>query len=58
MPTFGIFSSCEGKCLRSFHATKEAGRESDCESLGYTNEQVDVRYDAFFTFLHFCKRVR
>nr|GMD56112.1 protein ENHANCED DOWNY MILDEW 2 isoform X1 [Ipomoea batatas] len=38
----GEIICCEGKCLRSFHATKEAGRESDCESLGYTNEQVDA----------------
>ncbi|XP_019183409.1 PREDICTED: protein ENHANCED DOWNY MILDEW 2 isoform X1 [Ipomoea nil] len=38
----GEIICCEGNCLRSFHATKEAGRESDCESLGYTHEQVDA----------------
>lgn len=34
--------SCEGRCLRSFHATKEAGIDAVCESLGYTSAQVKV----------------
>ncbi|GLT50941.1 hypothetical protein SLA2020_243960 [Shorea laevis] len=36
----GELLCCEGRCLRSFHATKEA--ESDCESLGFTKEQVEA----------------
>ncbi|CAK8560024.1 unnamed protein product [Lathyrus sativus] len=33
---------CEGRCLRSFHATIEDGRDSLCESLGYTSTQVNA----------------
>ncbi|CAK9133396.1 unnamed protein product [Ilex paraguariensis] len=33
---------CEGRCMRSFHTTKVAGAESFCESLGYTDAQVEV----------------
>ncbi|RDX86204.1 Protein ENHANCED DOWNY MILDEW 2, partial [Mucuna pruriens] len=36
----GEILPCEGRCLRSFHATKEAGRDAFCESLGYTSAQV------------------
>jgi len=28
--------------MRSFHATKEAGRENSCFSLGFTQKEVDV----------------
>ncbi|XP_061362185.1 protein ENHANCED DOWNY MILDEW 2-like [Gastrolobium bilobum] len=38
----GDILPCEGRCLRSFHAAKEDGRESFCESLGYTNTQVNA----------------
>ncbi|MCL7047241.1 hypothetical protein MKW94_015710, partial [Papaver nudicaule] len=31
---------CEGRCLRSFHATVHDGVESDCKSLGYSKSQV------------------
>ncbi|OMP04297.1 Zinc finger, PHD-type [Corchorus olitorius] len=31
-----------GKCMRSFHATEEAGEESSCESLGLTKKQVEA----------------
>ncbi|THG04051.1 hypothetical protein TEA_004724 [Camellia sinensis var. sinensis] len=41
--------SCEGRCTRSFHATVDAGADSLCESLGYTDAQVE----AFQNFL--CK---
>lgn len=34
--------SCEGRCLRSFHATAAAGSDSICESLGLSDEQVEV----------------
>uniref|UniRef100_A0A0E0IDZ9 Zinc finger PHD-type domain-containing protein n=1 Tax=Oryza nivara TaxID=4536 RepID=A0A0E0IDZ9_ORYNI len=34
------FSLCEGKCLRSFHAIRDAGE--DCQTLGYTRRQFDV----------------
>ncbi|KOM58566.1 hypothetical protein LR48_Vigan11g160000 [Vigna angularis] len=36
----GEILPCEGSCLRSFHATKEAGIDAFCESLGYTTAQV------------------
>ncbi|PNX97000.1 ABC transporter C family member 3-like protein, partial [Trifolium pratense] len=38
----GEILPCEGRCLRSFHATIEAGRDSFCDSLGYTITQVNV----------------
>ncbi|KAL6010273.1 hypothetical protein ACLOJK_000704 [Asimina triloba] len=31
-----------GKCLRSFHATEDAGADSSCESLGISKTQVKV----------------
>ncbi|RXH82772.1 hypothetical protein DVH24_003270 [Malus domestica] len=33
---------CEGRCLRSFHATVEAGVGSGCRSLGFMRGAVDV----------------
>ncbi|KAK2405930.1 protein ENHANCED DOWNY MILDEW [Trifolium repens] len=38
----GEILPCEGRCLRSFHATIEAGRDSFCDSLGYTITQVNA----------------
>eukprot|EP00262_Sarcandra_glabra_P020450 TRINITY_DN813_c0_g1_i3.p1 TRINITY_DN813_c0_g1~~TRINITY_DN813_c0_g1_i3.p1 ORF type:complete len:1283 (+),score=283.05 TRINITY_DN813_c0_g1_i3:209-4057(+) len=38
----GDIVCCDGGCLRSFHATKVAGADSDCASLGYTKAQVDA----------------
>ncbi|KAF5478990.1 hypothetical protein F2P56_005506 [Juglans regia] len=39
----GNILSCEGRCIRSFHATKEAGVESKCVSLGFASKkEVDV----------------
>ncbi|XP_073003721.1 protein ENHANCED DOWNY MILDEW 2-like [Typha latifolia] len=38
----GEILCCEGMCMRSFHATRRAGEESDCRSLGYTNSQLEV----------------
>ncbi|XP_017227306.1 protein ENHANCED DOWNY MILDEW 2 isoform X3 [Daucus carota subsp. sativus] len=38
----GDILCCEGKCLRSFHATEEAGLDSDCVSLGFSDEQVEA----------------
>ncbi|XP_066395798.1 protein ENHANCED DOWNY MILDEW 2-like [Miscanthus floridulus] len=32
--------SCEGPCKRSFHPTEKDGRESKCETLGYTSAEV------------------
>ncbi|KAK4398579.1 protein ENHANCED DOWNY MILDEW 2 [Sesamum angolense] len=32
---------CEGKCMRSFHATVEDGEESNCESLGFTDAELE-----------------
>ncbi|KAL6567122.1 hypothetical protein OROMI_015526 [Orobanche minor] len=42
---------CDGKCMRSFHATVEDGEESQCESLCFTNEELEVMKDVSF----YCK---
>ncbi|XP_077214749.1 protein ENHANCED DOWNY MILDEW 2-like isoform X2 [Tasmannia lanceolata] len=36
----GEILCCEGKCLRSFHATKDDGADSYCETLGLSKAQV------------------
>ncbi|MED6222000.1 hypothetical protein PIB30_060170 [Stylosanthes scabra] len=36
----GEILPCEGRCLRSFHPTIEDGKDSLCESLGFTKTQV------------------
>uniref|UniRef100_A0A162A7A8 PHD-type domain-containing protein n=1 Tax=Daucus carota subsp. sativus TaxID=79200 RepID=A0A162A7A8_DAUCS len=38
----GVLLCCEDKCLRSFHPNINVGVESSCESLGYSDSQVDV----------------
>lgn len=38
----GELLCCEGRCLRSFHATRRAGADSDCASLGLTRVQVEA----------------
>ncbi|KAJ4815744.1 Protein ENHANCED DOWNY MILDEW 2 [Rhynchospora pubera] len=38
----GDLLCCEGECMRSFHATKEAGVDSTCASLGFTGAQVEA----------------
>ncbi|XP_059662429.1 protein ENHANCED DOWNY MILDEW 2-like isoform X2 [Cornus florida] len=43
----GDLLCCEGRCMRSFHATVEAGSESKCESLGFSDEQVEAIQDFF-----------
>ncbi|KAI8552941.1 hypothetical protein RHMOL_Rhmol06G0306900 [Rhododendron molle] len=45
----GDLLCCEGRCMRSFHATVEAGAESQCESLGFSSEQVEAMQ------IFFCK---
>ncbi|KAK3123801.1 hypothetical protein QOZ80_8AG0636240 [Eleusine coracana subsp. coracana] len=35
----GEIASCEGRCLRSFHATKDSG--DDCQTLGYSRLQFN-----------------
>jgi hypothetical protein len=40
--------------MRSFHATKADGRESLCDSLGFTKKEVDVCY--FYIYIHFTCR--
>ncbi|KAL0908131.1 hypothetical protein M5K25_022604 [Dendrobium thyrsiflorum] len=39
-----VCSICDngGRCLRSFHATRRAGADSDCASLGLTRVQVEA----------------
>ncbi|KAL3508427.1 hypothetical protein ACH5RR_027828 [Cinchona calisaya] len=44
----GDILCCEGKCMRSFHATLEAGAESACESLGFSDEQVKAMANQIF----------
>ncbi|XP_075669468.1 protein ENHANCED DOWNY MILDEW 2 [Castanea sativa] len=43
----GDLLCCEGRCMRSFHATVEAGDESMCDSLGYSQEEVDEMQNFF-----------
>ncbi|CAK9163878.1 unnamed protein product [Ilex paraguariensis] len=43
----GELLCCEGRCMRSFHATKEAGSDSMCESLGLSDEQVEAIQNFF-----------
>ncbi|KAG5551023.1 hypothetical protein RHGRI_009452 [Rhododendron griersonianum] len=43
----GDILCCEGRCMRSFHATVEAGSDSSCESLGLTNEHVEAIQNFF-----------
>ncbi|KAK4278387.1 hypothetical protein QN277_016240 [Acacia crassicarpa] len=39
----GTLAFCDGICMRSFHATKEAGSVDDanCDSLGFTQDEID-----------------
>ncbi|KAF7831325.1 protein ENHANCED DOWNY MILDEW 2-like isoform X1 [Senna tora] len=38
----GTLLCCDGKCMRSFHPTKEDGADSMCDSLGLTQKEVDA----------------
>ncbi|KAF8095268.1 hypothetical protein N665_0338s0023 [Sinapis alba] len=38
----GELLCCEGSCLRSFHATRQDGVDSHCDSLGLTKMQVEA----------------
>ncbi|XP_017699890.1 protein ENHANCED DOWNY MILDEW 2-like isoform X2 [Phoenix dactylifera] len=38
----GELLCCEGRCMRSFHATESAGEDSGCNSLGYSKAQVEA----------------
>ncbi|KAH9793554.1 protein ENHANCED DOWNY MILDEW 2 [Citrus sinensis] len=38
----GDVTFCDGRCLRSFHATITAGKNALCQSLGYTQAQIDA----------------
>ncbi|XP_062017631.1 protein ENHANCED DOWNY MILDEW 2-like [Rosa rugosa] len=38
----GNLLCCEGRCLRSFHATVKDGEDFTCESLGFTQDEVDA----------------
>lgn len=44
LPWVHMKHSCEGRCLRSFHATSDAGADAYCESLGYSTAQVEVTF--------------
>ncbi|KAL5548514.1 hypothetical protein UlMin_003745 [Ulmus minor] len=39
----GELVCCDGRCMRSFHATEEDGEESHCDSLGLTKEEVEAK---------------
>ncbi|XP_038688579.1 protein ENHANCED DOWNY MILDEW 2 isoform X2 [Tripterygium wilfordii] len=43
----GELLCCDGKCMRSFHATEEAGEESMCVSLGFSIPQVEAMQKFF-----------
>ncbi|GAV87260.1 DNMT1-RFD domain-containing protein [Cephalotus follicularis] len=43
----GDLLCCEGNCLRSFHATVEAGEESQCDSLGFSEDEVEAMQNFF-----------
>ncbi|XP_024159598.1 protein ENHANCED DOWNY MILDEW 2 isoform X2 [Rosa chinensis] len=38
----GSLLCCEGRCLRSFHATVKDGEGFTCESLGFSQDEVDA----------------
>ncbi|XP_048134877.1 protein ENHANCED DOWNY MILDEW 2-like [Rhodamnia argentea] len=38
----GNLLCCEGKCMRSFHAAEEHGEGSFCDSLGFSQHEVDA----------------
>lgn len=39
--------------MRSFHATEEAGSEAQCESLGFSDEQLRVCFHLLLVFIFF-----
>ncbi|XP_031286415.1 protein ENHANCED DOWNY MILDEW 2-like isoform X1 [Pistacia vera] len=43
----GSLLCCEGRCMRSFHATVEDGEESRCVSLGLTMDEVEAIQNFF-----------
>ncbi|CAN6557766.1 unnamed protein product [Malus baccata var. baccata] len=43
----GKLLRCEGRCLRSFHATVEDGEHSMCETLGFTQDEVKAIQNFF-----------
>lgn len=43
----GDILPCEGRCLRSFHATADAGSDSMCDSLGLSDKQVEAIQNFF-----------
>ncbi|PAN11153.1 hypothetical protein PAHAL_2G204400 [Panicum hallii] len=38
----GDILCCDGPCMRSFHAKKGSGEDSYCDTLGYTEAQVEA----------------
>ncbi|RLN34979.1 protein ENHANCED DOWNY MILDEW 2-like isoform X2 [Panicum miliaceum] len=38
----GDILCCDGPCMRSFHAKKGSGEDSYCDTLGYTDAQVEA----------------
>lgn len=45
---FDLSCSCDGRCMRSFHATEE--NDDECLSLGLSKEEVDVCNIILFLF--------
>ncbi|KAF8043128.1 hypothetical protein BT93_A1467 [Corymbia citriodora subsp. variegata] len=44
----GKIVSCEGRCMRSFHATKGSGINSSCETLGFNDDAQVEAIPRFF----------
>ncbi|GFP87506.1 phd finger-containing protein ddb_g0268158 [Phtheirospermum japonicum] len=44
----GDLTMCDGICMRAFHATVEDGEDSQCESLGFTDEDLEAIKDISF----------
>ncbi|KAL3636993.1 hypothetical protein CASFOL_019292 [Castilleja foliolosa] len=44
----GDLTMCDGICMRAFHATVEDGEDSHCESLRFTDEDLEAIKDISF----------
>jgi hypothetical protein len=43
--------SCDGPCMRSFHAIEGTGEDSYCTTLEYTEAEIEVSFEAVSDFL-------
>jgi hypothetical protein len=42
--------SCDGPCMRSFHAKEGTGADSYCTTLDYTEAEIEVSFEAICDF--------